>query len=292
MSRPKLRRCKNFFKEGEKVRCSNFHPNERYCDEHGGENNDFKKEDNSSPLDDSYIERTLGDSYLERSFHQMGYSDEEIFDGSAHKSELANITFGQNWQIRFFFLAVVLIPILFLKIVISTTDDMSVLGWIIQNLAICMVFIVILAIIGAGIMALIAIPVSYAVEPMVKKSNKKVVREKINPLTKKDLMKLNEEQNLGTTGTKRELTEQLIENGVVNESLVMNPYLYMNKKELMELCEDMMLSPHGTKNELIERILGLEGGGKVSGWLFLRPIALIILFSIGFIILTIMGLSR
>ena len=32
----KLRRCKHFFKEGEKVRCSNFHLNERYCDEHGG----------------------------------------------------------------------------------------------------------------------------------------------------------------------------------------------------------------------------------------------------------------
>jgi len=30
------RRCKHFFKGGEKVRCSNLHLNERYCDEHGG----------------------------------------------------------------------------------------------------------------------------------------------------------------------------------------------------------------------------------------------------------------
>jgi len=35
-TRPKLRRCKHFFKEGKKVRCSNMTPNERYCDEHGG----------------------------------------------------------------------------------------------------------------------------------------------------------------------------------------------------------------------------------------------------------------
>lgn len=284
------RRCRHWYPNNK--RCNNYQTTP-FCEKHGGENSDFKKEDNIDGNNSSpHVQYTRGDSYIERTFHQMGYSDEEIFDGSAHKSELLNTAFGVNWPIRFLFLAVVLIPILFLKIVISATDDMTVLGWIIQNLVICMVFIVILVIIGGGIMALIAIPVSYAVEPMVKKSNKKVVKEKINPLTKKDLMKLNEEQNLDTTGTKRELTEQLIENGVVNKSLVMNPYLYMNKKELMELCEDMMLSPHGTKNELIERILGLEGGGKVSGWLFLRPIALIILFSIGFIILTIMRLSR
>ena len=42
-TRPKLIRCKHFFEdesdilyEGKTVRCSNFHPNERYCDEHGG----------------------------------------------------------------------------------------------------------------------------------------------------------------------------------------------------------------------------------------------------------------
>ena len=35
-TRPKLIRCKHFFEEGKKVRCSNYHPNERYCDEHGG----------------------------------------------------------------------------------------------------------------------------------------------------------------------------------------------------------------------------------------------------------------
>ena len=35
-TRPIPRRCKHFFKGGEKVRCSNLHLNERYCDEHGG----------------------------------------------------------------------------------------------------------------------------------------------------------------------------------------------------------------------------------------------------------------
>ena len=29
-----LRRCKHFFKEGGKVRCTNLHLNEKYCDEH------------------------------------------------------------------------------------------------------------------------------------------------------------------------------------------------------------------------------------------------------------------
>lgn len=275
------RRCRHWYHNNK--RCNNYQTTS-FCEDHGGDNSNFKKEDNSSPLDDSYIERTIGDSYIESTFHQMGYSNEEIFDGSAHKTELLNILFGVNWPIRFFFLAVVLISLAALGAV-----AVSPLGGLIFP---CLFLIVILTIVGIGILALIAIPVSYAAEPFVKKSNKKVVREKINPLTKKDLIKLCEEQNLGTIGTKRELTMRLIENGIVNESLVMNPYLYMNKKELMELCEGMMLSPHGTKNELIERILGLEGGVKVSGWLFLRPIALIILYSIGFIILTILGLSR
>ena len=35
-TRPIPRRCKHFFKGGEKVRCSNLHLNERYCDKHGG----------------------------------------------------------------------------------------------------------------------------------------------------------------------------------------------------------------------------------------------------------------
>jgi hypothetical protein len=35
-TRPIPRRCKHYFKGGEKVRCSNLHLNERYCDKHGG----------------------------------------------------------------------------------------------------------------------------------------------------------------------------------------------------------------------------------------------------------------
>ena len=35
-SRPQLIRCKHFSEDGKKVQCTNFHSNERYCDDHGG----------------------------------------------------------------------------------------------------------------------------------------------------------------------------------------------------------------------------------------------------------------